>query len=188
MKIRAGKQSGSSRCSFSTACLKTVALVALCCLPIRAPAQEQRVSQYAHRAWLLRDGFFEGPAFAITQTKDGYVWIGTQSGLFRFDGSRFEPWAPPEGRQLLSGVISALLGARDGSLWIGGEGLAHFADRKLFVYPDFHDDVGLGSLLEDRAGNIWFGRIAAAGALRTPICQALPTRTRCLDQSDGVSI
>ena len=60
--------------------------------------------------------------------------------------------------------------------WHGG-GLAHFADGKLFVYPDFHDDVGFGSLLQDRAGNIWFGRSEARGALRTPICEALPQLT-----------
>jgi len=56
-------------------------------------------------------------------------------------------------------------------------GLAHFADGKLVVYPDFHDDVGFGSLLQDRAGNIWFGRSEAGGALRTPICEALPQLT-----------
>ena len=187
MKMCAGKQSRSSRWSSWTVCLKTVALLALC-FPACALAQDQRVSQYAHRAWPVRDGFFTGVPLAITQTTDGYIWVGTDSGLVRFDGSRFEPWTSPDGKKLPLNQVTALLGVRDGSLWIGGEGLAHFADRKLFVYPDFHDDVGLGSLLEDRAGNIWFGRIAAAGALRTPICQALPTRTRCLDQSDGVSI
>jgi signal transduction histidine kinase/ligand-binding sensor domain-containing protein len=179
-----GKSSNLTGSSFSTACLTIVALLAICFVPICSLAQEQRLSQYAHRAWLVRDGFFTGSPNAITQTADGYLWIGTASGLFRFDGSRFEPWSSPDGKKLPSNSIYGLLGARDGSLWIGmNGGLAHFVDHKLFVYPDFHDDVA--GLLEDQSGNIWFTRSEAGGALRTPLCQALPTQIHCLDQSDG---
>ena len=179
-----GKPSNSTRSSFSTACLTIVALLTLCSVSIFSLAQEQRLSQYTHRAWLMRDGFFSGSPNAITQTTDGYIWIGTASGLFRFDGSRFEPWSSPDGKKLPSNSIYGLLGARDGSLWIGMTGgLAHFVDRRLIVYPDFHDDVA--GLLEDPSGNIWFTRSEAGGALRTPLCQALPTRIHCLDQSDG---
>jgi signal transduction histidine kinase/ligand-binding sensor domain-containing protein len=184
MRIVAINQSRSIRLGFSTTRLKVVALLALSALPLSTLAQEQRLSQYAHRAWLMRDGFFSGSPNAITQTTDGYIWIGTASGLFRFDGSRFERWSSPDGRKLPSDMIYGLLGARDGSLWIGMRGgLAHFADRKLSVYPDFHDDVA--GLLEDRSGHIWFTRSEAGGALRTPLCQALPTQIHCLDQSDG---
>ncbi len=159
-----GESSNSTRSSFSTACLTIVALLAICSVSICSPAQEQRLSQYAHRAWLVRDGFFTGSPNAITQTTDGYIWIGTGSGLFRFDGSRFEPWSSPDGKKLPSNSIYGLLGAHDGSLWIGmNGGLAHFVDHKLFVYPDFHDDVA--GLLEDRSGNIWFTRSEAGGAL-----------------------
>ena len=189
MKILAEKKSGSNGWASSTISLKLMTWVAFWCVPICTVAQEQRVSQYAHRAWLVRDGFFGGAPDVITQTTDGYIWVGTGSGIFRFDGARFEPWPSPDGKQFSANQISALLGARDGSLWIGmGGGLAHFADGKLFVYPDFHDDVGFGGLLQDRAGNIWFGRSEAGGALRTPLCQALATRTRCLDQSEGVTV
>src|SRR5215472_2263380 len=186
MKMYAGKQSRSSRCSSWTACLKTVVLLAISYIPVCTLAQEQRVSQYAHRAWLMRDGFFTGAPGAITQTGDGYIWIGTESGLFRFDGSRFEPWSSPDGKKLPSSVIRHLLGARDGSLWIGMHGgLAHFVDRKLVLYPYFHDDVE--GLLEDSSGKIWFTPGHAGGALGVPICQALPTTIHCPDQSEGVS-
>src|SRR5215468_11684443 len=170
MKMCAGKQLRSSRWSSLTACLKTVALLALY-FPACALAQDQRVSQYAHRAWLVRDGFFTGVPRAITQTSDGYIWIGTDSGIVRFDGSHFESWTSPDGKKLPSNQIGALLGVRDGSLWIGMlEGLAHLVDHKLIVYSDFHDAVS--SLVEDTSGKIWFTRGDAGGALRTPICQA----------------
>jgi signal transduction histidine kinase/ligand-binding sensor domain-containing protein len=179
----AAKRTLSNCWSSLTAFLILVAFLVIC-FPECTPAQEQRLSQYAHRAWLGRDGFFTGSPNAITQTTDGYIWIGTGSGLFRFDGSRFEPWSSPDGKKLPSNSIYGLLGARDGSLWIGmNGGLAHFVDHKLFVYPDFHDDVA--GLLEDQSGNIWFTRSEAGGALRTPLCQALPTQIHCLDQSDG---
>jgi signal transduction histidine kinase/ligand-binding sensor domain-containing protein len=186
MKMFAGKQSRSSRWFSWTACLKSVALPGLLCFPAGALAQEQHISQYAHRAWLMRDGFFSGVPKAITRTADGYIWVGTDSGLYRFDGSSFESWSSPDGKKLPSSLISALQGARDGSLWIGMQGgLAHFVDRKLVLYPDFHDDVY--GLMEDRLGQIWFTRSEAGGALRTPICQALPTAIHCPDESEGVT-
>lgn len=117
-----GKQPFSSRWSSSRSHLKTVTLLALSCLPACTLAQDQRVSQYAHRAWSVRDGFFSGAAQAIAQSADGYIWIGTDSGLFRFDGSHFEPWTSPDGKKLPSNQILALVGARDGSLWIGMQG------------------------------------------------------------------
>src|SRR5215813_7499357 len=142
MKMCAEKQSRSSPWSSSAVSLKIVALLALWSVPFCALAQEQRVSQYAHRAWLVRDGFFSGAPKAITRTTDGYIWVGTDSGLYRFDGISFELWSSPDGKRLPSSLISALQGTRDGSLWIGMlGGLAHFVDRKLVLYPDFHDDV-----------------------------------------------
>src|ERR1700739_3488017 len=78
------------------------------------------VSQYAHRAWQVREGFTQGYIRSITQTPDGYIWLGTGFGLFRFDGVRVEPWQPPlNGEQLPSNFIVYLHVARNGTLWIG---------------------------------------------------------------------
>ena len=74
----------------------------------------------------MQDGILPDSPNAIAQTKDGYLWIGTNSGLLRFDGLRFTPWqdlTPNAPR--LAGVYS-LLGDSDGSLWIGtGNGLGN---------------------------------------------------------------
>jgi ligand-binding sensor domain-containing protein len=84
------------------------------------------VSQYAHTAWNVREGFTQGYIRSITQTPDGYIWLGTGFGLFRFDGVRAEHWQPPlNGALLPSNFIVSLHVARDSTLWIGTmEGLA----------------------------------------------------------------
>src|SRR5580692_5508799 len=61
------------------------------------------VSQYAHTTWQFREGFTQGYIKSIAQTPDGYIWLGTEFGLFRFDGVRAEDWQPPlNGEQLPS--------------------------------------------------------------------------------------
>src|SRR5215467_1739547 len=77
------------------------------------------ISQYAHTSWKVRDGFTKGTVSAIAQTPDGYLWLGTEFGLVRFDGVRTVPWEPPPGAALPDNCIFALLAARDGTLWIG---------------------------------------------------------------------
>jgi ligand-binding sensor domain-containing protein len=46
------------------------------------------VSQYARTSWKIREGFSKGTILAIAQTPDGYLWLGTEFGLLRFDGVR----------------------------------------------------------------------------------------------------
>src|SRR5277367_2135970 len=58
---------------------------------------DRRISQYAHTAWRTKDGVFSGSPIVTAQTTDGYVWIGTSTGLVRFDGVHFAVWSPPAG-------------------------------------------------------------------------------------------
>ena len=118
------------------------------------------ISQYAHTAWKTREGFFKGDVDAIAQTPDGYLWLGTEFGLLRFDGVRSVPWQPPTGEHLPSDVIRFLLAARDGTLWIGThKGLARWKDGKLIVYPELADQQ-VATILEDHEGTIWAGGMA----------------------------
>ena len=93
--------------------LPTIALsaltVLLCSAPVLALNPSLDVSQYAHTAWTGRNGLFNGAAYAIAQSADGYLWLGTQSGVVRFDGVRAAPLAPPPGQRLPSTVVEALL-------------------------------------------------------------------------------
>ena len=94
------------------------------------------ISQYGHNAWTVRDGFSVGTIFAMAQTPDGYLWLGAEFGLFRFDGIRSVPWQPPAGQHLPSAPYSLLV-TRDGTLWIGTfAGLVSWNAGKLTRYPE----------------------------------------------------
>jgi ligand-binding sensor domain-containing protein len=98
----------------------------------RALDPGRAISQYAHTTWRMQQGIFPGNPTAVTQTADGYLWIGTKAGLLHFDGVRFVRWTPTDGSELPSGEIGSLLGARDGGLWIGTRrGLVEWKDDKL---------------------------------------------------------
>ena len=95
------------------------------------------ISQYAHTSWTVRDGFSMGNIYAMAQTPDGYLWFGTEFGLFRFDGARSTRWQPPAGQSLPDKNINSLLVTRDGTLWIGTfSGLVTWSAGKLTWRPE----------------------------------------------------
>ena len=163
-------------------CLLT-ALICVLGVSARALDPARYISQYAHSAWRIQDGFFSGTPTAITQTMDGYLWIGTSNGLFRFDGVRFVHWSP-DGKQLLSASIYSLWGARDGDLWIGAGGrLFQWTHQHLIQYPAAI--ARINSILENQKGEIWIARSRIrdwSGA----ICQAASGRLKCYGEADGI--
>jgi len=119
------------------------------------------VSQYAHMSWKVRDGFVKGTVFSIAQTPDGYLWLGTEFGLVRFDGVRRVTWQPPPGQRLPSSSIFSLLAAHDGTLWIGtAKGLVSWKDGKLTEYPELAGQTIRAQMLEDDEGTVWAGGLA----------------------------
>jgi signal transduction histidine kinase/ligand-binding sensor domain-containing protein len=118
------------------------------------------VSQYSHTAWKIRDGFSKGSINSIAQTPDGYLWLGTQFGLLRFDGVRKVEWQPPPDQRLPSNWIFSLLATHDGTLWIGtSKGLASWKDGRLTEYPELAGQY-IFKLLEGHEGTVWASGMA----------------------------
>src|SRR5208282_5685456 len=108
-----------------------------CCVCAFALNPSLEINQYAHRAWKVREGFSKGQISSVAQTPDGYLWLGTEFGLLRFDGVRTIQWQPPADEHLPSNSIRSLLAGHDGTLWIGATtGLASWKDDELTQYPE----------------------------------------------------
>ena len=145
------------------------------------------ISQYAHVAWTFRNGFLNGAVYAIAQAPDGYLWLGTQSGVVRFDGVRAVPLALPPGQQLPSTAVGALLWARDGTLWIGTlDGLASWSKGRLTEYPALAHQTVI-TLLEGRDGTVWAGGF---GSPTGKLCAIRGQNAKCFgdDGSLGVAV
>lgn len=126
------------------------------------------------RAWGTEAGLPQNTVNTIIQTRDGYLWLGTQDGLARFDGVRFTVFGLREGLPNLE--VQALYEDGDGTLWIGtgGGGLCRFVNGQIGCIPGFHHLVGeiVSSLAGDSAGTIWIGTrtglsVARGGTLIT---------------------
>lgn len=80
------------------------------------------IRQFAHESYTQRSGHSIPPVRALTQTLDGYLWTGTDQGLFRFDGVRFRAFEEISGDTLPEKEIGDLAAGRDGSLWVAAGG------------------------------------------------------------------
>ena len=134
-----------------------------------APADASQSSgdvQLLHDAWTFKDGAPEN-IFALAQTDDGFLWLGTPKGLFRFDGTRFELFHSPLGSRLASTNITALYAPPSGGLWVGYQfGGTSFLDRG--VVTNYGGEATASRTVygfaEDRAGAVW--ATSAGGLMR----------------------
>ena len=105
-------------------------IAAFCLIDVAYAIDPNRaMSQYVSDHWGTEQGFPKGPLYAIAQTRDGYLWIGTESGLVRFDGWSFRLMQDPTGVLPTTSVLG-LTAPRDGSLWIllAGQILMRYRD------------------------------------------------------------
>jgi ligand-binding sensor domain-containing protein len=143
-----------------------LALFLLLALPAAAdahpftPSRHEPLDDYTIATWGERDGVPPGRIRTIRQDSDGYLWLATDAGLIRFDGARFDEWRGAGSSRLPSGAATALLIARDRSLWVGVTGSSAIARIRNGAFTLYGPGEGLAgryvlSLTEDRSGTIW---------------------------------
>jgi signal transduction histidine kinase/ligand-binding sensor domain-containing protein len=124
-----------------------------------ASALEPSISlaDYGRQAWAMENGLPQNTVQALAQTKDGFLWLGTEAGLVRFDGVEFQTFDRNSVPALPGNDIRCLLAARDGALWIGtGAGLARWKDgaSRTFTAQDGLPDNGILTIEETQDGSL----------------------------------
>jgi len=126
--------------------------------PRAHPIFQQESASYGVDFWRESEGFGQSRVRAIVQTRDGYIWLGTDGGLVRFNGESFTAFTVQSGA-LKDNEVWALQEDNDGGLWIGtyGGGLTLLKDGRFrtFTTADGLPDDVVMSLASDQQGNIW---------------------------------
>jgi signal transduction histidine kinase/ligand-binding sensor domain-containing protein len=158
---------------------------ALFCPTSFALNPDWQIHQYGHRAWKIEDGFLGGVVNALTQDGKGYLWIGTNKGLFRFDGIRITQWNPPDESRLPRSIVS-LLADKDGSLWIGTiDGLVHWAGDRITRYKE-NPSSAVYSLSQDPDGTVWFNPFQLSAGGDDVLCSVAGAKVNCFGSRYGL--
>jgi signal transduction histidine kinase/ligand-binding sensor domain-containing protein/DNA-binding response OmpR family regulator len=119
------------------------------------------ITQYQVQVWNMEGGPPGNSVFAILQTQDGYLWLGTQDGPVRFDGLNFELFNTGNTPGLTDNMIRALYADRKSRLWIGTSsgGLTCYRDGEFTNFPVTPHQFlyKISAIDEDRWGNLWIG-------------------------------
>lgn len=133
--------------------------------PGAAPALDpsKSLAQFNSHHWTRQDGFPANGVNAITQTRDGYLWLGTQKGLVRFDGNEFKLFLLPTQKEFRRQAISSLFAVREGGLWFGifNSSIGHFDGEEHFTPlksdPWITPVMNVIAIRETRDGALWVG-------------------------------
>ncbi|HJU55945.1 MAG TPA: two-component regulator propeller domain-containing protein [Pyrinomonadaceae bacterium] len=147
--------------------------------PSLALDPQRDLAEYSRNVWLTENGLPQNTVHAVAQTVDGYLWIGTEEGLARFDGTGFTVFDKQNTPQLRNNDVHALVGDRQGGLWLGtSTGLLRFADGKFSSYTTQEGLAGddVQAIAEDREGNVWVATPAGLSQFRDGVFSNLTTK------------
>ena len=137
-------------------------LAVLCCASLAQALDPDRIlSQYMREHWGSEKGFTGGSVTALAQTSDGYLWIGTEKGLIRFDGFSFVNFSQATPTTFPVGAVQALASDAQGNLWIllQSTKVLRYHDGKFELGREFAE-FGITSLLKRRDGSVLFASLA----------------------------
>src|SRR6266536_815526 len=138
-----------------------VAAACLLATPALALEDGRPLTRYSLDTWTVDRGLPENSVFAIVQTRDGYLWLGTTQGLARFDGLRFTVFDSANTPAIRHNQIQSLAEDSSGALWVGtyGGGLARLKDGRFEAYTTRDGLSGdtVRSLWPSSDGTLWIG-------------------------------
>ena len=118
----------------------------------------RQITQYVQTYLTDKTGLPQNSVNTIAQTRDGYLWFGTEEGLARYDGLRVTVYDTLHDKTLKDNYIQAIAAARDGSLWVGTRtGLTRFHNGRFETY--FTAQSPITSILEAQDGCLWVGSV-----------------------------
>jgi diguanylate cyclase (GGDEF)-like protein len=171
--------------------VRFLAVVALAGTSVLAYALDpaKAITQYVQSSWNSEDGLPQNSVHAIAQTADGFLWLGTEEGLARFDGVRFTVFTSHGSHGLASDYIQSLASDRDGSLWIGTDsGLSHWIPGRgssvlnggfqVLTTRDGLAGDSVTALALDAAGTLWVGTNQGLNCVRSGRLATLPPAER----------
>jgi signal transduction histidine kinase/ligand-binding sensor domain-containing protein len=125
------------------------------------------LANYGRQGWATENGLPQNTVQALAQTQDGFLWLGTEVGLVRFDGNGFAVFDQHSRPALPGNDVQCLLGAKDGSLWVGtSDGLARMKDGVITLYTTDNGLPGndIRALAEDPGGAVVIVRTSGGTA------------------------
>lgn len=137
-----------------------VALLLLAVTRSSALDPNRSLKEFGHQAWVTENGLPQNTVQAIVQTRDGYLWVGTQEGLARFDGLSFTVFDKENTPAFKSNDIRFLHEDQQGRLWIStsyGLVCRHNGQFTSFTVNEGLPDNSIGPIVEDMSGNVWIG-------------------------------
>lgn len=127
-------------------------------VPLYGIDRGRSLDELYHTSWTHAEGA-PGEVYALAQTTDDYLWLGTATGLFRFDGIRFQSYKPQSGQAFSQRSVSSLFAVPDGGLWVGYRygGVSFIKNGKVTDYGE-QDGLPSGAVMafaRDRHGTVW---------------------------------
>lgn len=153
---------------------RRMAMLVIGLLCVAAPFQSanaldpgKALTQYVHSTWGVDEGLPQSYVTSILETSDGYLWVGTQAGIARFDGIRFTTFDHTNTPAFHDDYIADMVEDSHGTLWIATSngGVTYFRDGVFSHLDSVGPREGL-SLAADNAGNVWIGGYGSLAQVR----------------------
>jgi signal transduction histidine kinase/ligand-binding sensor domain-containing protein len=135
-----------------------VLTLVVCAADLRA--SDEPSPSYVMGTWASEKGLPPGDVFAMAQDVEGYLWLGTPTGLLRFDGHHFTEFEPADAsKPLPNGPVHAIVPSHDGAIWVGlggGGGVVRIHRGELVRHsPADGAPPGVAAMVLDRHGALW---------------------------------